>query len=204
MRLLLLSIFSLALGTAQVTSSADFQQARKLYYLGSAGDKTKYEEADQIFTRLYLTNKTDPSLEAYYGSLRLLEASHTWALWKKNSLSKQGITLLDSAVTAAPNNLEIRFVRAATTYELPSFFKRREQSKSDFDLLAMSAVEASRNGSLDPKLAAASLYYHAEFLKQDGQTAQAADCWKQAIKLDPQSRAAHDSQKELKSVSMSN
>ena len=138
-----------------------------------------------------------PQIEVYYGSLRLLEAQHTWAVWKKYSLSKEGIQLMDAAVGAAPGDLEVRFVRAVTTYRLPSFFHRKEQSQEDFDKLAKQAAESAKSGSLDPRLAAASLYYHGNFLNESGQTTAAIAAWKKAIALSPDSRAARESRDAL-------
>jgi hypothetical protein len=91
--------------------------------------------------------------------LRLLEAAHTWALWRKNSLSKEGIRLMDAAVERAPENLEIRFVRAATELNLPAFFGRHEQAGQEFARLA---PQATRNGLLEPRLAAAILFYYGQ------------------------------------------
>ncbi len=175
-------------------SDPQFKQGRTLYYQGADGNNDAYASADKIFVNLYRDDPKDPRIEVYYGSLRLLEASHTWALWKKNSLSKEGILLMDDAVRNAPSDLEVRFVRAATTYDLPGFFHRKQQSEQDFAYLADHVTD----GSLEPRLAAASLYYHAEFLRQAGKKSAAVDFWNRAIKLAPDSRAARDSRDELK------
>ena len=39
---------------------------------------------------------------------------------------------MDRAVDRAPGDLEARFIRAASTWHLPFFYKRREQAASDF------------------------------------------------------------------------
>ncbi|MDQ2711192.1 MAG: hypothetical protein M3Y24_02970 [Acidobacteriota bacterium] len=179
-------------------SNPQFEQARTLYYQGADGNNAAYASADKLFSSLYGEHSDEPRIEVYYGSLRLLEASHTWALWKKNSLSKQGIQLMDAAVQGAPSDLEVRFVRAATTYDLPGFFHRKQQSEQDFAYLAERAAEASKTGALEPRLAAASLYYHAEFLREAGKNVDARQFWTQAINLAPKSRAARDSREELK------
>ncbi|MDQ2841372.1 MAG: hypothetical protein M3Y72_10120, partial [Acidobacteriota bacterium] len=71
-------------------------------------------------------------------------------------------------------------------------------SKQDFSILASQAVEAVRTGRLEARLAAASLYFHGEFLNRDGDKADAIGEWKRAIELAPGSRAARDSNAELK------
>lgn len=197
---LLLAIVSLVSATAGPFPATEFDQARKLYYQGADGDKKAYDRAAELLLSLRKQCPNDPHIEAYYGSLRLVAASRTWAIWTKNSLSREGIQLMDAAVASAPENLDIRFVRAVTTYSLPSFFHRTQQSNQDFDFLAKRAVQAAHDGRLEPRLAAASLYYHGEFLRQSSNLRQAVEAWKQAIQLAPQSRAARESKAELAKV----
>lgn len=178
-------------------TSDEFHQARTLYYQGADGDSDAYAKSERMFARLNDQPNPDPLARAYFGSLKLWEASHTWALWRKYSLSKDGIELLDRAVSDAPNNLEVRFVRAVTTYRLPSLFHKREQSESDFALLASRVESPGGCSQLEPRLAAASLYYHAEFLKDASQTSRAIQLWNQAIALAPASRAAGEARQEL-------
>lgn len=198
----LLAVLSVAFAE-QAALPPEFQQARELYYQGAPGNKQAYEEADKLFTELYRQRGNDSRIKVYYGSLRLLEASHTWVLWKKNGLSREGIQLMDSAVSEAPDDLEVRFVRAATTYDLPAFFHRKQQSERDFDFLverflAEHSAAAARGGALEPRLAAASLYYHGEFLQDAGKKDAAVASWKQAIVIAPRSRAAGQSRDALK------
>lgn len=164
-------------------------QAKNLYYQGIYGDKAASEKSDRFFTELHKQLPNDPLVTVYYGSLRLLEAQHTWALWKKNSLSKQGVQLMDNAVSAAPNDFEIRFVRAATDFNLPSFFKRKQQAQSDFDFIVQRAEEAARQGSFEPRLAAASFVYYGDLCKEQSRLKEAADAWKTAIRIAPDSHA---------------
>ena len=180
--------------------SVQFQHARSLYYRGIDGDERAYRSAAEMFSRLYDTDKKAPIVEVYYGSLRLLEASRTWALWKKNGLSREGIELMDRAVSAEPQNLEIRFVRAATTYHLPGFFHRKQQSQEDFAFLALRAAEAVRKGTFEPRLAAASLYFHGESLEKSGQKTMAEENWRSALAIAPDSPAARSAREKLKEL----
>lgn len=175
-----------------------WQKARALYYRGIDGDRAAYEAAMRLFSQIYSNNQCVPIVQVYYGSLRLMEAGRTWALWKKNALSREGIRLMDNAVSAQPDDLEIRFVRAATTYHLPVFFHRKQQSKEDFDFLARFAIEAAQTGRLEPRLAAASLYFHGDFLEEAGRKNLAYASWRSAIQLAPGSPAAIGARKKLK------
>jgi tetratricopeptide (TPR) repeat protein len=194
-------VIPFVLASLTLTAASDeFNKARTLYYRGSDGDKTAYEQAAKLFDALHARNPTDPRIEVYTGSLRLWEAAHTWALWKKNTLSKEGIAMIDSAVEADPQSLEVRFVRAVTDYSLPSFFHRRKQSDQDFTRLAAHAPIAASDGKLEPRLAAASLYFHGLFLRESSQDEAAKDAWREAISVAPDSRAARDSAEELKKL----
>lgn len=198
MRILALCLILSSFGRTQDSGEAvRFAEARKLYFQGSDGDKAAYSEADKQFSQLYRQHRNEPRVKIYYGSLRLLEASHTWALWKKNSLSREGILLMNEAVATAPSDLEVRFIRAATTYDLPSFFHLREQSEQDCAYLADRAERAAKTGELEPRLAAASLYFRGVFLRDARNSDAAATAWRKAIALAPQSRAARESKEAL-------
>jgi len=192
MKTTMLALASVLCATGNSFPARQFDRARKFYYQGADGDKRAYEQASELFGDLRKECPNEPKIEAYYGSLRLLAAADTWAVWRKNSLSKEGIRLMDSAVAASPADLDIRFVRAITTYNLPSFFHRKAQSQQDFEYLASRAAAAVKQGQLEPRLAAASLYYHGEFLREELRTDQAVHAWNEAIALAPGSRAAHE------------
>jgi hypothetical protein len=174
------------------------RQAKDLYYGGIYGDKSASGKADELFTALYKQMPNDPLVTVYYGSLRLLEAQHTWALWKKSSLSKQGVQLMDSAVNAAPDNLEVRFVRAATDRSLPSFFGRRQQFQSDLNFVVQRAEEAVHQGSFEPRLAAASFSYYGDLCKEQSRLQDATNAWKTAVRLAPDSHAGRAAADKLR------
>jgi len=87
-------------------------------------------------------------VDAYSGSLELLEAAHTWAIWDKRRLANEGLAKMDQAVNRAPDDLEARFIRAASAWHLPFFFRRREQAASDFTFIAPRAEGAVAKGTL--------------------------------------------------------
>ncbi len=176
-------------------------EARALYYQGIYGNAAAQKKADAMFTSLYQQRPSDSLIEVYYGSLRLLEAKRTWALWRKNALSREGVARMNRAVSKTPDNLEIRFVRAATEYNLPAFFGLTQQCRKDFEYLASRVVQAARNGSLDPKLAAASLYYYGVLRKQDSNFADAREAWRKAASVAPDSHAGESAARELKALS---
>lgn len=135
----------------------------------------------------------------YCGSLRLLEAQHTWALWKKNSLSKQGIQLMDAAVAAAPRDLEVRFVRGATERELPGFFGRKQQAEEDLKAVVSDGSVANPE-ALQPRLAAASFYYYGLAREAAGNKQDAAEAWRKSVRTAPDSHAGKLAAEKLKAL----
>lgn len=182
------------------SAETPFQEARRLYFQGTYGNKSAASEADKLFLKLFQESPQDPLLKVYYGSERLLEASHPWAIWKKYKLSKVGIQCMDSAVDSAPDNLEVRFVRAVTTYNLPSFFDRKKQSKADFNFLSSRVAEAVKQGQLDPDIAASALLFYGKICRSEDHPRQAIAAWTTAHSLAPLSKAGKDAVEELTRV----
>jgi hypothetical protein len=177
-------------------------RARRLYYEGIAGNKEALAESDRLFTGLRQTAPASSLVRAYYGSHRLLAAAKAWAPWEKYALSKEGLTELDAAVASAPHETEVRFVRAMTTYHLPFFFGRRDQSAEDFAQLAEQAPQAVHAGKLPPSLAAAALYHHGVLRAEVSDLSSARGAWEQAAALAPDSVAGRDAAKQLNAMDM--
>jgi hypothetical protein len=129
---------------------------------------------------------SDPLVMAFRGSLLLLESSRSMAPWKKGKLAKDGLTLMDKAVEMKPDDLEIRFVRAASTRGLPGFFKRAEESERDLAGIA-GRVQA---GSTEPRVASASLLFHAENLEKRKDRDGARRACSKAVSIAPGTPAA--------------
>ena len=173
--------------------------ARSAYFRDIEGQHDADVAARQQFDALRKEHPEDPVITAYSGSLELLEAARTWAVWKKHTLSQEGLAQMDSAVNAAPDNLEARFVRALTTWHLPFFFHRKAQAESDLAAIAPRAEQASHAGVLPPPLAAAALDYYGQVLagREDKSGAQRA--FEAALRVDPKSPGGQDARKRLKS-----
>jgi hypothetical protein len=190
--------FLLLLAPMDSSYAEPIRQAKELYYQGIYGDKAAGEKSDKLFTALHKQLPSNPLVTVYYGSLRLLEAQHTWALWKKNSLSKQGVQLMDSAVKTAPDHLEVRFVRAATDRSLPAFFGRKQQVQSDLDFIVQRAEEAVRQGAFEPRLAAASFSYYGDLCKEQSRPKDAREAWEAAVRIAPDSHAGRAAADKLR------
>ncbi len=171
--------------------------ARLAYYADLEGKREADGEARERFAALMREHPHDSTLEAYSGSLELLEAARTWAVWRKHTLSMDGLQEMDAAVEANPADLEARFVRALTTWHLPFFFHRREQAEADLLYLGPRAEQAVHTGALPPELAAAALDYWGQVLQQQEQRDAAQHAFSAAVRVDQASPGGQDASKRL-------
>lgn len=177
-----------------------YSKARTLYYEVIDGNKDAHDRASELFKKLRDARGGDPKVLAYSGSLELLEASRAFAPWKKGKLAKAGLELLDDAVKRAPEDLEVRFVRAASTFTLPGMFHRREQSEADFTWLAPRVEAAAAAGALDPRLAAAALVHHGLIRERSGDKPGARTAWEIAARVGKGTPAGADAAKRLSAL----
>jgi hypothetical protein len=193
-----LIVFLVASGVrADVSFDHRLADARALYFAGLEGRHGAADQARVSFAELSREYPGNAVVQAYAGSLELLDAAHTWAFWDKHRLASEGLQKMDQAVNRSPGNLEARFIRAATTWHLPFFFKRKEQSASDFALIAPQAEAAAKNGILPPPLAAAALDYYGQVLTDKDNADAARQAFAAAVRVDAGSPAGRDAQKRL-------
>lgn len=91
-----------------------------------------------------------PLILAYEGAFAMLEAKH--GAWPPSRLRavRAGLRQLDDAVAAAPNDVEIRYLRLVNTHYLPGFFGRRDSARQD--LAAVQRLMQSPRHGLHPAL----------------------------------------------------
>jgi hypothetical protein len=181
---------------------ADFDQrlaeARRQYFANLQGNRAAGDKARASFAALARDYPAPPVVEAYSGSLELLEAARTWAIWDKRRLANEGLQKMDRAVNRAPGDLEARFIRAASNWHLPFFYKRKEQAANDFTLIAPQAEAAAAKGTLPPELAAAALDYYGQVLIDRSDSHGAKQAFEAAVRVDGSSPAGRDAQKRLR------
>jgi hypothetical protein len=186
----------------QAARSAGFEQrlaeARKQYFADLQGNRGAADKAREGFAALARDYPGDPVVDAYSGSLELLEAARTWAIWDKRRLANEGLQKMDQAVNRAPGDLEARFIRAASSWHLPFFYKRREQAASDFTLIAPQAEAAAAKGTLPPELAAAALDYYGQVLIDRSDSHGAKQAFEAAVRIDGASPGGRDALKRLR------
>ena len=163
----------------------------------ATGSSTADNEAHAALATFEREYPEDAIGKAYHGSLELLDAAHSWRIWNLHRQAADGMSLLDAAVAQAPDEPEVRFLRAATDWHLPGFYHRRAQSESDFALLAGRAEEDARRGKLPPELAAAALSFWGQILVGRGDREGAKSAFGAAIRVAPKSPAGEDAARRV-------
>jgi 15-cis-phytoene synthase len=74
-------------------------------------------------------------LAAYEGAFTALEAKHGFWPHARLRAVRRALALLDAAVAADPQDLEIRYLRMINCWYLPSFFGRRDSAHADMSVL---------------------------------------------------------------------
>ena len=191
------------IGLFLLASAPAFQQrlttARAEYFANLQGDHAAGEKAQQDFAALSQDFPGNAVVDAYSGSLELLQAARTWAIWDKRRLANEGLAKMDQAVNRDPGNLEVRFIRAASDWHLPFFYKRHNQAADDFTYIAQRAEAAVASGTLPPELAAAALDYYGQVLAERSDNHGAKQAFEAAVRVDGSSPGGKDALKRLRS-----
>lgn len=176
---------------------AEFEHARDLFYASVAGDHAALPPAQAILQELGGEDSPDPQVVAYTGAAKLLQASRTANFFEKAALGRQGMDLEDKAVAEAPDDLEVRFLRGVTYYQLPPFLGRHQLAVDDLSTVARVAESAARAGRLDPRAAAADLVYYGKSREAAYDLPGAIAAWRSALRIDPNGPGGHDAIKHL-------
>ena len=73
----------------------------------------------------------EPTLIAYKGALLTLMAKHTKTVKEKKTYFKEGVQFLESAISKAPKNIEIRYLRLSVQEHAPKVVKYNNNIEED-------------------------------------------------------------------------
>lgn len=136
--------------------SPRLEAALALYEQGWHGDDRALLEALDLFETMRSSSAASPVVRAYFGSACLARARMVSDREKPRWL-RRGAKELDDAVEAAPENPQVRLLRARSMAILPRMAGRMETVEDDYDWLI---DQAEGDSSLDPVCRQA-IYYHA-------------------------------------------
>ncbi|MBC7426813.1 MAG: hypothetical protein H7321_09785 [Bacteroidia bacterium] len=94
----------------------------------NAASKKMYAEKLKTLTA---SNSSDALIMAYHGASFAFLAKHHWNPYSKYSLVQDGLVYLNKAASAAPNDVEVRFVRFSIEENLPLIISFTSHVESD-------------------------------------------------------------------------
>jgi hypothetical protein len=94
------------------------------------------DAALELFKDFYAEAPNDPEVRAFYGSACTIHAEYVFLFFKPGWADK-GFAHLDAAVAAAPDNVNVRLIRALNSSEVPSFLGRDKEAREDFAWLLL-------------------------------------------------------------------
>ncbi|NUY81397.1 hypothetical protein HUK80_10850 [Flavobacterium sp. MAH-1] len=126
-----------------VLASADLTEIRKMY-----PDASKTEESAKAFHEKLAAvadNDANKVLVAYKGASETLLSKYGNTLGKKTKHMKAGASLIDAAVAAESDNIEIRMVRLSVQESVPKIVRYKKNIKED---KAFIAANYGKSGNL--------------------------------------------------------
>jgi hypothetical protein len=140
-------------------------------------------------------------LQAFLGSTYTLDSRDAWPGPSKLTYLENGGKLMDGAVTAAPDNPAVRFVRAIDYYELPFFFGKGQTARDDFELL-LKQIDGDINTPyiLDTKTQQAIYLYAGLSFKKLEHPIDAKAAWIKGLALDPNSELGAKMKTEIQNL----
>lgn len=127
-------------------------------------------------------------LLAYLGSAYAMAGRDSSFVVNKVLNVNKGLAFLDKAVSKSPKDLDIRFIRASVSYELPAMFARKATAESDY-LVFVNQVQ-SGEAQVDSKRLAEAYFKLGQLAREGKQPSKAAEFYAQAQRVHPQSEWA--------------
>ena len=114
-----------------VISPPELSQLRK-DYIAASGDKNLIDILAKSLTDVTTNDK--PEFIAYKGALLAMQSKYAKGKERKE-LFKKGASLLEAAVVANPNNIEIRVIRLSIQENVPKLLKYNANISEDKEFI---------------------------------------------------------------------
>lgn len=170
-------------------SPEDYKRLGIIHHnLAVAGEGENAKKSVEKLQKVREQRPEDPIALAYLGSAKTLQGYYAVNPVNKITYVNEGTALIDKAVEMAPDNVELRILRATNSRELPFFFGRYGYVKQDLNHLFELKEDTP---SLFSPAALAQLYFlKAGFLRKTAEgekQEEACDYWEKAARVKPES-----------------
>lgn len=176
------------------------QEVQALHNKAENGDKDATKRLVKKLEKLTRENPKDYLLLCYLGSAYTLASRDAFPGPKKYDFLKKGLKTMDQAVSSAPDDIAVRFIRAVNNFHLPAFINRRDNARRDFQTL-IKAIREKPHG-LNNETIQAIHYYAGMSCKQLKLYKQASQIWTEGLVLDETSSLATRMSTELSKLKM--
>ncbi len=153
--------------------------------IGESGDADAVVRSIEFLDKASKLKPDDNEIKAWLGSATSMRARDV-IFWEKMNYSNKGITLMDTAVSAEPDNISIRIIRGNNYLYAPSFLGKDSTAVSDLEFVA-----AKLQGIDDKELLQDTYYRLGLAYKKVNNTTKAKENFNMAIKVDKDSETAH-------------
>jgi len=181
----------------------------KLHSLALEGDEEATHKGFELFEKIYREKPHDPQVMAYYADHLSMTGRDSKNPTDMFANAIKAMKMLDKAVNARPDDLNIRLIRANQSYRLPEpFFRRTATAVEDFEYLAERYEQD--NSVLPPETFQEILYKMGNAYKRLEMDKEAKSAWLKLKSLDQEQKytALLDEQQDedktfsLKGISM--
>ena len=176
--------------TALIFKLADF-----CYDEGARDNAKAVELADKYFQQLLALEPQNALALVLLGSTQTMKARDAFWPQTRLDLVRKGNRTMDAAVALAPQNSDVRLVRALNNFHMPKFLGREEIVRADFAWLWEQVISPSQR-SKDQLKQEVALYYGKLLWKQK-KPAQAREVWSRGVRFNPESRHAREINQQI-------
>jgi tetratricopeptide (TPR) repeat protein len=172
-----------------------FQLGDLCHNEGANNDEKAVILAEGYFKRLLALDPNHAMARVVYGSVLTMKARD--ALWPTTQLRyvKAGNRQMDAAVTMAPQDAQVRFMRAVNNFHMPAIMGREEIVQEDLAWLWQQAQFADTKLNIGQKQTIALIY--GQTLQKKNKLDEALKIWRAGLALAPKSQDATPLKKQL-------
>lgn len=106
-------------------------EVRELYYRASV----EQAAVDELVNKLKSLGNSEPVWIGYMGMANMLKAKYAINPYKKLSHFHEGKSMLEEAISKAPRNVELRFLRLSVQLNAPAFLNYHNRQAEDLSTM---------------------------------------------------------------------
>ncbi len=159
------------------------REAKKLHDAAIDASRKEVEASENRLRELMTKEPDNQLLRAFTGSLLTIKSGKSFPGPTALRIFREGVELMNDAVDSAPDDLNVRLIRAINHYELPPFFNRRKQAREDLHWLLEKSSTPSGRAQLTASTLGAVYYYSGLALYDTGEKTRARETWRSALNL---------------------